>query len=103
MYFAITKKQSSRDSQIINSFFINVIDIAVFEIYFPEIFENYHLNVLDELRKLTPFNEEQVKNYYQSLNNLQSPVRKAVYDITNIPEFKLIYQILANENKTYSD
>lgn len=79
---------------------MNVLDVAVFEIYFPEIFKNNRLNVLSELKKIEPFNDdiEQVKSYYQILNAPQSTVKKAVYAINTIPEFKLIYQTLTNEN-----
>lgn len=96
----LQKEQSSRDSRVISSFFMNVLDVVVFEIYFPEIFEANRLNVLSELQSLEPFDTEieQIKHFYQLLNMPQSHVKKAIYDLNTVPEFKLIYQALANEN-----
>jgi Z1 domain. len=97
----LQKDQSSRDNQIMSSYFMNVLDVAVFEIYFPEIFKTHHLNILSELEKLNPVennNAEQIKDYYLFLNETKSPVKKAVYFINTIPEFKLIYQTLTDEN-----
>jgi hypothetical protein len=83
-----------------SSFFMSVLDVVIFEIYFPELFEVNRLSVLSELQSLVPFDidEEHIKRYYQLLNMPQSHVKKAIYDINTIPEFKLIYQTLRNEN-----
>ncbi|WP_170164592.1 Z1 domain-containing protein [Sinomicrobium pectinilyticum] len=96
----LQQDQVSREKRVISSYFMNVMDVAVFEIYFPEIFKNNRLSVLSELRNLEPYNNdiEQVKSYYQILNAPQSTVKKAVYAINTVPEFKLIYQTLTNEN-----
>lgn len=96
----LQQDQASREKRVISSYFMNVLDVAVFEIYFPEIFKNNRLSVLPELRDLNPFNNdiEQIKSYYQILNAPQSTIKKAVYSINTIPEFKLIYQMLTNEN-----
>jgi hypothetical protein len=82
------------------SFFTSVLDAVIFEVYFPEIFAANRLNVLSELESLIPFDNdaEHIKRYYQLLNKPQSHVKKAIYDLTTIPEFKLIYQTLTNEN-----
>jgi hypothetical protein len=96
----LQKDQASRDSRILSSYFMNVLDAAVFEIYFPEIFREHRFVVLSELIQLSSFenNIEQVKNYYQLLNASQSSVKKAIYAINTVPEFKLIYQSLTHEN-----
>ncbi len=96
----LEKDKTSRDSRILSSYFINVLDVAVFEIYFPEIFKNNHLSALSELNNLKPFNNdmEQIKSFYQIMNDPQSTIKKAVYAINTVPEFKLIYQTLTNEN-----
>lgn len=96
----LQKDQSSRDSRIMGSYFMNVLDVAIFEIYFPEIFSEHRLIVLSELTQLDAFenSEVQIKSYYQLLNSPQSQVKKAIYAVNTIPEFQLIYQILANEN-----
>jgi hypothetical protein len=96
----LEKDKASRDSRILSSYFINVLDVAVFEIYFPKIFETNSLSVLSELNNLEPFDNhtEKIKSYYQILNSPQSNVKKAVYAINTIPQFKLIYQTLSNEN-----
>lgn len=98
--FLLHKDQASKDNRIISSFFINVLDVAIFEIYFPEIFKTHRLSVLFELENLAEFENsiEQTKGYYQLLNTPQNPVKKAVYAINTIPEFKLIYQTLTDEN-----
>ena len=93
--------QESRDNKIMSSYFMNVLDVAVFEIYFPEIFRKNHLSVLSDLEKLhwmDDIDTDRIKNYFQYLNDAQSSVKKAVYNINSIPEFKLIYQTLTNEN-----
>lgn len=96
----LQKVQSSRESRVMSSFFMSVLDVVIFEIYFPEIFERNGLNVLSELEKLVPFNNdaEHIKRYFQLLNLPQSQVKKAIFDINTVPEFKLIYQTLTNEN-----
>jgi len=96
----LQQDQTSRENRVISSYFMNVLDVAVFEIYFPEIFKNNSLSVLSELTDLEPFDNdtEQIKSYYQILNSPQSTVKKAVYAINMVPEFKLIYQTLTNEN-----
>jgi len=96
----LQQSQASRDNTVISSYFMNVLDVAIFEIYFPEVFKNNRLSVLSELSNLDPFDNhmEQIKSYYQILNFPQSTVKKAVYSINTIPEFKLIYQMLADEN-----
>jgi len=96
----LQQDQASRENRVISSYFMNVLDVAVFEIYFPEIFKNNRLSVLSELKEIEPFNNdiEQVKSYYQLLNSQQSTVKKAVYAINTVSEFKLIYQMLTNEN-----
>ncbi|WP_341832432.1 Z1 domain-containing protein [Sphingobacterium thalpophilum] len=101
----LQKEQSSRESHVMSSFFISVLDAVIFEVYFPEIFAANRLNVLSELQSLIPFDNdaENIKRYYQLLNKPQSHVKKAIYDITTIPEFKLIYQTLTNENQTHSN
>lgn len=96
----LQKDQTSRENRIISSYFINVLDVAVFEIYFPEIIKDNRLSILAELKSLKLFSNdiENIKNYYQILNAPQSAVKKAVYSINTIPEFKLIYQTLTDEN-----
>lgn len=97
----LEKDKTSRDNRILSSYFMNVLDAAVFEIYFPKIFKNNRLSVLSELRDLQPYdnhNIEQIKSYYQILNSPQSNVKKAIYSINAVPEFKIIYQTLTNEN-----
>lgn len=96
----LQKDQASRENKVISSYFMNVLDVAIFEIYFPEIFKNNRLSVLPELSNLEPFDNhtEQIKSYYQILNFPQSTVKKAVYAINTVLEFKLIYQTLTNEN-----
>ncbi|MFN1215643.1 Z1 domain-containing protein [Chryseobacterium kwangjuense] len=96
----LEKDKASRDSRILSSYFINVLDVAVFEIYFPEVFKNNHLSVLSELNNLEPFDNDtkDIKGYYQILNSPQNVVKKAVYAINTIPRFKFIYQTLTNEN-----
>ncbi|HBN6701044.1 TPA: Z1 domain-containing protein [Elizabethkingia anophelis] len=96
----LQQDQASRENRVISSYFMNVLDIVVFEIYFPEIFKNNRLSVLSELKDLQPFDSDidQIKSYYQMLNAPQSTVKKAVYAINTVPEFKLIYQTLTNEN-----
>jgi len=97
---ALQKEKSSRESRVMSSFFISVLDAVIFEIYFPEIFEANRLHLLSELKNLVPFynDAEDIKHYYQLLNMPQSHVKKAIYDINTIAEFKLIYQTLTNEN-----
>ena len=97
---ALQREQSSRESQMMSSFFMNVIDAVIFEIYFPEIFAANRLNVLSELPSFILFDNdaEQIRRYYQLLNKPKSHVKKVIYDITTIAEFKLIYQTLTNEN-----
>jgi hypothetical protein len=97
---ALQKEQSSRESRLMSSFFMSVLDVVIFEIYFPEIFAANRLNVFSELQSLVPFDNdaEYIKRYYQLLNTPQSHIKKAIYDINTIPEFKLIYQTLTNEN-----
>ncbi|MDR2011118.1 MAG: Z1 domain-containing protein [Bacteroidales bacterium] len=96
----LRRNEASRDERIINSYFINVLDVAIFEIYFPEVFGKHKLCVLSELGKLATFTNdtEQVKKCYQLLNESNNPVKKAIYYITTVPEFKHIYQILTDEN-----
>ncbi len=100
----LEKNHSSRESRILSAYFMNVLDVAVFEIYFPEIFRKQRLSVLAELAELPPFENdlERVKNFYQLLNAPQSQVKKAVYGINTISEFNLIYQSLTHENKADS-
>lgn len=96
----LQKSQFSRDSRIMSAYFMNVLDTAIFEIYFPETFREHRLAVLSELSQLSPFenDEEKVNDYYKLLNDPHSAVRKAIYSINNVPEFKLIYQSLTNED-----
>ncbi len=96
----LQQDQASRENRVISSYFMNVLDVAVFEIYFPEIIKNNRLSILSELMKLEPFDSsaEQIKKYYQLLNAPQSLVKKAVYAVNTVPEFKLIYQTLNDEN-----
>jgi hypothetical protein len=96
----LQKEQSSRDSRVMSSFFINVLDVAIFEIYFPDLFETSKLSFFSELQNLKPFDSstEQIRSYYQLLNSPQSVVKKAIYAINTMPEFKLIYQTLTDEN-----
>lgn len=96
----LQQDQASRENRVISSYFMNVLDVAIFELYFPEIFKENRLSALSELMNLTPYdnNIEDIKNYYHVLNAPQSAVKKAVYTINTVPEFKLIYQTLTNEN-----
>src|SRR5690606_34496447 len=96
----LQQDQASRENRVISSYFMNVLDVAVFEIYFPEIFKNNRLNVLSELKKIEPFNDdiEQVKSYYQILNAQQSTVKKALYASNTNTEINLIYQMQTKEN-----
>jgi len=84
-----------------SALFINVLDVAVFELYFPEKFLSHQLSVLRELASLEPFGKglEQATLYYQILNDPAGAVKKAVYAINTIPEFKHIYNTLSNEDK----
>lgn len=96
----LLKDQILSDSLIQRSYFMNVLDAAVFEIYFPKIFPEYRLDVLSELNQLPTFDNsiELTKTYYQFLNEPRSKVKKAIYTINAIPEFKLIYQSLTRED-----
>ena len=83
-----------------SSYFMNVLDVAIFELYFPEKLEKNKLSALLELKTLPPLETgiDQIKEYYNRLNFSNSPVKKAVYSINAIPDFKLIYEILSHEN-----
>ncbi|MGJ1404478.1 Z1 domain-containing protein [Sphingobacterium siyangense] len=96
----LQQDHASRENRVISSYFINVLDVAFFEIYFPIELKNNRLTILSELKDLESFDSDidQIKSYYHILNATQSTVKKAVYSINTIPEFKLIYQTLTNEN-----
>jgi hypothetical protein len=92
----INKNESSRETRIMTSFFMNVIDIAIFELYFQEDFKNNNLSVLKILDTLPGFevNVENIKNVYSRLNHPQSQIKKAIYEINSINKFQQIYQSL---------
>ncbi|NIG54670.1 Z1 domain-containing protein [Chitinophaga sp. Cy-1792] len=87
---------NTRESSKLSSYFINVLDAAIFEIYFPEEFKESNLSVLSELTMLPPFDNslKQLQEFYETMNRPDSAIKKAVYAVTTIDKINYIYRNL---------
>jgi hypothetical protein len=92
----LQKNRFSRDSQVMAGYFVSIIDAAALEIYFPGEFIENGLSVLGELTRsgITDIPEVTAAELYRILNNPDHPIKKAVFSLTTIRKFQLIFNNL---------
>ncbi len=86
------------NNQLIPTYFEQIIDGMVYELYFPELLKKHKREIIKHLGELPKFSEDMndeqklriCKNVFNRLNNKEHPVRVNLFFMNSIPEIAII-------------
>jgi hypothetical protein len=98
LLFLKTQELSNVNDQLIPTYFEQVIDGMVYEIYFPELLKNNNREILKHLGDLPELNDKMsnekkmslIKTVFNRLNEKDHPVRLNLFYMNSIPEIATI-------------
>jgi hypothetical protein len=95
-YILFLKSQNFTNSQdkIMSYYFEHIIDLAVFEVFFPDAMHKIGFNILATLQNLPSVTLENIKAKYKEFQDITHPIRNAVSTIQNYRPFSDIYEHL---------
>lgn len=96
--FLKAKTLSDVSDQLMPTYFEQVIDGMVYEIYFPELLKKHHREILKHLGDLPELNDKMsdekklslIKTVFNRLNEKDHPVRLNLFYMNSIPEIAII-------------
>ena len=85
-------------NKLIPTYFEQIIDGMVYELYFPELLKQHNRNIIEHLGELPAFTEsmsdnqklEIINTVFNRLNEKNHPVRVNLFYMNSIPEIKII-------------
>ncbi|MFT3979449.1 MAG: Eco57I restriction-modification methylase domain-containing protein [Ferruginibacter sp.] len=96
-YLVALKKEASRDlnDQLMLTYFEQLSNALVFELYFKEAFEDRKLQVAAHVSELPDLHQEekplhQLRKIYVSINQDRHPLKQATFSMLAIPQIELI-------------
>lgn len=98
LIFMITKSLSNVPDQLMPTYFEQIIDGMVYELYFPELLKKHNREIIKHLGELPEFtdnmSDEQkmkiCKMVFDRLNDKEHPVRINLFYMNSIPEIAII-------------
>ncbi|MGC9331389.1 MAG: hypothetical protein ACP5DZ_05860, partial [Bacteroidales bacterium] len=96
--FLLYKNPSNVSDQLIPTYFEQIIDGMVYELYFPELLKKHKREIIRHLGELPEFtegmsDEEKMKickKVFERLNDKEHPVRINLFYMNSIPEIAII-------------
>jgi len=97
-YINFTKKEEFELSKLISTYFEQIIDGMVYELYFPELLKQHNRTIIEHLGELPEFTDtmndsqkmEIINTVFNRLNEKNHPVRVNLFYMNSIPEIKII-------------
>jgi len=100
-YILFLKSQNLTDTKdkVMSYYFEHIIDLAVFEVFFPNEMDKAGFHILATLQNLPAATLENIRAKYKDFQDITHPIRNAVSTIKNYRPFGDIYEHLNHLDK----